>query len=152
MKSNFFGLYKKLSLIVLFSYVRFSMIWFLFGHFTTDTIPFLDNNVTFSAKHYRFWKLCSDWLVFSINRAGKIHKTWFALSSLKTTLPLPQLASTLILLLISTYWEKDFTVHNNSLLYSVSFTEETARISIRDLSNGLNDFFCNPTYYSVAHY
>ena len=31
----------------------------------------------------------------------------------------------------------EFTVQNNSLLYSVSFTEETARISIRDLSNGL---------------
>ena len=31
----------------------------------------------------------------------------------------------------------DFTVQNNSLLYSVSFTEETTRISIRDLSNGL---------------
>ena len=28
-------------------------------------------------------------------------------------------------------------MQNNSLLYSVSFTEETARISIRDLSNGL---------------
>ena len=31
----------------------------------------------------------------------------------------------------------EFTVQNNSLLYSVSFTEEPARISIRDLSNGL---------------
>ena len=31
----------------------------------------------------------------------------------------------------------EFTVQNNSLLYSASFTEETARISIRDLSNGL---------------
>ena len=31
----------------------------------------------------------------------------------------------------------EFTVQNNSLLYSVSFTEETARISISDLSNGL---------------
>ena len=31
----------------------------------------------------------------------------------------------------------EFTVQNNSLLYSVSFTEETARISIRDLLNGL---------------
>ena len=31
----------------------------------------------------------------------------------------------------------EFTVQNNSLLYSVYFTEETARISIRDLSNGL---------------
>ena len=31
----------------------------------------------------------------------------------------------------------EFTVQSNSLLYSVSFTEETARISIRDLSNGL---------------
>ena len=28
-------------------------------------------------------------------------------------------------------------MQNNSLLYSVSFTEETARISIRDLPNGL---------------
>ena len=28
-------------------------------------------------------------------------------------------------------------MQNNSLLYSVCFTEETARISIRDLSNGL---------------
>ena len=31
----------------------------------------------------------------------------------------------------------EFTVQNNSLLYSVSFTEETARISIRDMSIGL---------------
>ena len=31
----------------------------------------------------------------------------------------------------------EFTVQNNSLLYSFSFTEETARISIKDLSNGL---------------
>ena len=31
----------------------------------------------------------------------------------------------------------EFTEQINSLLYSVSFTEETARISIRDLSNGL---------------
>ena len=31
----------------------------------------------------------------------------------------------------------EFTVQNNSLLYSFSFNEETARISIRDLSNGL---------------
>ena len=30
----------------------------------------------------------------------------------------------------------EITVQNNSLLYSVSFTEETARISIRDVSNG----------------
>ena len=33
----------------------------------------------------------------------------------------------------------EFSVQNNSPLYSVSFTEETARIGIRDLSNGLND-------------
>ena len=31
----------------------------------------------------------------------------------------------------------EFTVQNNSLLYSFSFTEETARISVKDLSNGL---------------
>ena len=30
----------------------------------------------------------------------------------------------------------EFTLQNNSLLYSVSFTEETARIGIRELSNG----------------
>ena len=30
----------------------------------------------------------------------------------------------------------EYTVQNNSLLYSVTFTEETARKSIRDLSNG----------------
>ena len=30
----------------------------------------------------------------------------------------------------------EFTVHNHSLLYSVSLTEDNARISIRDLSNG----------------
>ena len=35
----------------------------------------------------------------------------------------------------------EFTVQNNSLLYSVSFTEETARISIRDLSNGFYESF-----------
>ena len=34
----------------------------------------------------------------------------------------------------------EFTVQNNSLLYSFSFTEETARISIKDLSNGLYEF------------
>ena len=33
----------------------------------------------------------------------------------------------------------EFTVQKNSLLYSFSFTEETARISIKDLSNGLNE-------------
>ena len=33
----------------------------------------------------------------------------------------------------------EFTVQNNSLPYSVSFTEETARISIRDLSNGVHE-------------
>ena len=32
-----------------------------------------------------------------------------------------------------------FTVQNNNLLYSVSFTEETPRIGNRDLSNGLFD-------------
>ena len=37
----------------------------------------------------------------------------------------------------------EFTVQNNSLLYSVSFTEETARISIRDLSNGLYESILN---------
>ena len=31
----------------------------------------------------------------------------------------------------------EFTVKNSSLLYSFSFTEETARISVKDLSNGL---------------
>ena len=31
----------------------------------------------------------------------------------------------------------EITVRNSSRLYSFSFTEETARISIRDLSNGL---------------
>ena len=31
----------------------------------------------------------------------------------------------------------EFTVPNNSLLYSFSFTQQTARISIKDLSNGL---------------
>ena len=37
----------------------------------------------------------------------------------------------------------EFTVQNNSLLYSVSFTEETARISIRDLSNGFYETILN---------
>ena len=37
----------------------------------------------------------------------------------------------------------EFTVQNNSLLYSVSFTEETARISIRDLSNGFYESILN---------
>ena len=40
-------------------------------HFKTDIFPFLDNNVTFSAKYYPFGKLCSHWLEFSINRAEK---------------------------------------------------------------------------------
>ena len=31
----------------------------------------------------------------------------------------------------------EFTVQNNNLLYSVSFTEEIARTGVRDLSNGL---------------
>ena len=31
----------------------------------------------------------------------------------------------------------EFTVQNNNLLYSVSFTEEIAWIGVRDLSNGL---------------
>ena len=31
----------------------------------------------------------------------------------------------------------EFTVQNNNLLYSVSFTEDIARIGVRDLSNGL---------------
>ena len=31
----------------------------------------------------------------------------------------------------------EFTFQNNNLLYSVSFTEEIARIGVRDLSNGL---------------
>ena len=31
----------------------------------------------------------------------------------------------------------EFTVQNNNLLYSISFTEDIARIGVRDLSNGL---------------
>ena len=37
----------------------------------------------------------------------------------------------------------EFTVQNNSLLYSVSFTEETARLSIRDLWNGFYESVLN---------
>ena len=48
---------------------------------------------------------------------------------------------TLFLLLFSPHREIEFTVQNNSLLYLVSFIEETARITITDLSKGLFEFF-----------
>ena len=45
-------------------------------------------------------------------------------------------------------------MQNNSLLHSVSFTEETARINIRDLSNGLYDSVVTlpiPVWHIIGH-
>ena len=117
--------------------LAFLWVYSFFGHSTTDTFPFLDNDVTISAKHYHFWILCSYWWQFSKYTGGKFAQHLLLSPLLKQHHLCSQLPLTLVLLLISPHWEMEITVQNNCLLFSVSFTEDTAWISIRDLSNGL---------------
>ena len=106
---------------------------------TLQLIHFLFWIITsfFLLKLYTFWILGSYWLEFSIIKGGKITQNHLFSLLLKQHHLCSQLPLSSILLLISPHQEMEFTVQNNSLIYSVSFTEQTARISIRDLSNGL---------------
>ena len=113
-----------------------------FGNFTIETFPFLENNVTFSAKHYTFWKLCSHWLEFSKNSPSI---TCFLFSKNNITS-------------VSTTFDSSLTTLGNGI-YSAE--QQPSLLSFFHIIHCSDQHQrpvewslrvrCNPTYHSVAH-
>ena len=114
-----------------------------FGNFTIETFSFLENNVTFSAKHYTFWKLCSHWLEFSKNSPSI---TCFLFSKNNITS-------------VSTTFDSSLTTLGNGI-YSAE--QQPSLLSFFHIIHCSDQHQrpvewslrvrCNPTYHSVAHY